>query len=231
MPDPSEIKQPTSGYRYSLDPFLLADFVPKVPAIRVADLGTGNGVLLRLLGKKFPDAGFIGVDIQHEPLVHAAENCALLRKSLLVRGDVRQCASLLKKGAFDIVVSNPPYRKLSVGRLNPSVAKAIARHELALTLGQVVEAAAHLLKERGILCIVHLAERSAELLGLMGENGFAPQTVRFAYSREGEDAFVVMVCAVKGGKTPVKIRPPLVVYSGHGEYSPEMRRIYGAFDA
>ncbi len=230
MSEPSEIKQSLAGYRYSLDPFLLADFVPDIPVARVADMGTGNGILPRLLGKRFPDALFFGMDIQYEPLVNAVQNCVFLGKALFVRGDIRQCASLVKPGLFDIAVSNPPYRKLFGGRLNPSEAKAMARHELTLTLEELVMAASHLLRVRGVFCVVHLAERSAELLHTLNKYGFAPQSMRFVYSREGEDAFLVMVSAVKGGKNPVKVCSPLVVYDGEG-YSPEMLRIYGGSDA
>ncbi|MBI5177831.1 MAG: methyltransferase [Nitrospinae bacterium] len=228
MPD---IRQTQSGYRYSLDPFLLSDFVPPGAYSRVADLGTGNGILPRLLAKKIPAAAFMGFDIQHEPLTHAVENCAGLGRALFVRADICEAASLVRPGSFDLAVSNPPYRKAGAGRLNPSSAKAVARHELALTLEQLVSAAFHLLKERGVFCVVHLAERSAELLHLLAQNGFAPQSVRFVYSREGGNAFVVLVSAVKGGKNPVNVLPPMLVYGADGEYSPEMRRIYGAFDA
>ncbi len=225
----SEIKQPSSGYRYSLDPFILADFISEKRITRAIDLGTGNGILALLAHTLHPEAFFMGIDIQREPLAYAKENFAGIAKSVFVQADIRQANKLVKPGSFDLAMSNPPYRKADSGRINPAREKAIARHEIALTLDELAAAASHSLKDGGVFYVVHLAERSAELLHTLKIHSLSPKTIRFVHSREDEDAFLVLVAAVKKGKNPVTVKPPLTVYKGSGGYSQEMKRIYKRF--
>jgi len=223
--------QPREGYRYSIDPFLLADNVTADNVRRIADLGTGNGILPLLLSTQFPDAECWGLDIQREPLVCAVKNCEkLATRARFIQSDLRQAASLLKAGSFDLAVSNPPYRKAGSGRLNRIGAKAVARHEISLTLDELARAASHLLKDGGLFYLIHLAQRSEEVLDTLEENRLTPQTVRFIYSKSGEDAFWVIVSSIKSGSNGVTVKPPFTVYSNDGEYSREMNRIYEKFD-
>lgn len=225
-----EIKQSEEGYRFSLDPFLLADFITAKRAERIIDFGTGNGILVVLLGAAYPDACFIGLDIQHEPLTYAKKNCARRLNAAFIQGDIRNCKSLIKPGGFDLAVSNPPYRKAESGRINPAREKAISRHEIAVNLEELIAAAFHALKDGGTFYLVHLAERSAEALHLLKKERLEPKTVRFVHSKEGEDAFLVMIGAVKKGKNAVTVMPPITVYAKNGGYSEEMRRIYERFE-
>ena len=226
------LTQPATGYRYSLDPFLLADFVtaclPPAKVTRAIDLGTGNGILAALLAKRYPASSFVGIDIRKDGLAHARANAP---RVLFVNADIRAAANLFPPGSFSLAVSNPPYRKAGDGRMNPDGGKAVARHEVALTLEQLVSAAHHLLRDGGVFCLVHLAERSAELMHTLYERGFAPRTVQYVHSRAGDEAFLVLVEAVKGGRNRVTVKPPLVVYAPGGGYSAAMNAIYGKFDA
>lgn len=226
------ITQPVTGYRYSLDPFLLAAFVTECisPAkvSRAVDLGTGNGIIAALLAKVFPTFPFVGIDIRKIGLSHARGNAP---QSLFVNADIRTAAKLFPAGAFDLAVSNPPYRKTGDGRVNPDGDKAVSRHEVALTLEELIAAARHLLRDGGVFCVVHLAERTAELMHLLHERGFAPRTLRHVQSRAGEDAFLVLVEAVKGGRNRVTVKPPIIVYAPDGGYTAAVNDIYGKFDA
>ncbi len=222
------LTQPASGYRYSLDPFILAGFARQrlaAPAGRVIDLGTGSGILVALLQREWTAAAFVGIDIRRDTLPHARENAP---GALFVNGDIRDAKAHFPSGEFDVAVSNPPFRKVGDGRMNPDPAKAVARHEVALTLEELIASARHLLRDGGVFALCHLAERSGELLHLLHKGGFAPRTIRFAQSRAGENAFLVLVEAVKGGRNRATVPPPLVVYGPDGEYTPEMAALYGA---
>ncbi len=226
------LTQPATGYRYSLDPFLLADFVtscvPPSKVSRAVDLGTGNGILVALLAKSYPATPFVGIDIRKSGLSHARGNAP---HALFINADIRAAGALFPPGAFGLAVSNPPYRKAGDGRTNPDIDKAVARHEVALTLDELISSAYCLLRDGGVFCVVHLAERSAELMHFLHQRDFAPRTVRYAQSREGDDAFLVLVEAVKGGRNRVAVKPPLVVYASDGAYTAAMTAIYGKFDA
>ncbi len=87
---------------------------------RVADIGTGTGCLALSLAGEGSFSQVIGIEASSEALALAAENRRLHGAPVsLIRGDL--CAPL-QRGAFDALVSNPPY--LSPGEyaaLEPSV--------------------------------------------------------------------------------------------------------------
>jgi release factor glutamine methyltransferase len=80
----------------------------RMRALRIADLGTGSGALLIALLTELPGATGIGTDISGEALAAARDNAG--RLGLGSRASFVACdfgAALA--GAFDLVVSNPPY--------------------------------------------------------------------------------------------------------------------------
>ena len=54
------LHQNPNGYRFALDAFLLADFVPPQATGPIIDLGTGCGVVACLLARRFPAAAMGG---------------------------------------------------------------------------------------------------------------------------------------------------------------------------
>jgi len=77
-------------------------------ALRILDLGVGSGAVLCALLHVFPKATGIGADRRLEAAALARENAArlgLLSRAAFICGD---WASSLA-GAFDLIVSNPPY--------------------------------------------------------------------------------------------------------------------------
>lgn len=223
LPEDFDITQPEKGYRYSIDPFLLADFVDGGSPERVADLGTGNGILTTLLRKVFPGAFFLGIDIQYAPLLFAVKNSS---SAAFIQADLREAENLIKAGSFDVAVSNPPFTKVASGRITPSREKAIARHELKLTLSDLISSARHILRDGGLFYLCHTAERSIEVINSLKNAGFAPKTVKFAYSKPGENAFLFLVSAVKNGKNPVSVRPPITLFEPGGEYTFKIKMVY-----
>lgn len=223
-----EIAQPGKGYRYSLDPFLLADFIlasKNLPtaATRGADLGTGNGILPLLLKRHIPNTKFTGIDIQYRPLLSAKKN---LPGAQFLQGDLRTAENLFKRGSFDIAVANPPYRKKGSGRINISGEKAVSRHELKLTLRELAISAEHLLRDGGVFYICHLAERSKEVLAELESAGLAITETGFVRSKPGEPPFLCLAGAVKGGRNRVIEKPDVTVRGADGAYSEKMDSVY-----
>ncbi|MEM6904780.1 MAG: peptide chain release factor N(5)-glutamine methyltransferase [Pseudomonadota bacterium] len=80
----------------------------ETPARRVLDLGTGSGCLLLTLLANWPEAGGLGTDLSAAALAVAQANAADLGLADRV---AFQEADWLDgvTGAFDLIVSNPPY--------------------------------------------------------------------------------------------------------------------------
>jgi tRNA1Val (adenine37-N6)-methyltransferase len=206
------------GYRFNLDPVLLAHFVP--PAARVLDLGTGCGVLglsLLFLGKA---EHVTGVEVQPE-LVRLAERNAreneMVDRFLGVGGDLRE----VDLGEFDAVVLNPPYYQRGAGRLPPESGRTIARHESRGTLADfVARALAH---THGPISAVVPTARAAELRRLLARGGAVRLRERQVVARAGEPPGRTLISARRGEADSTR-EPPLVVHAGPGrEYSEEVK--------
>ena len=131
------IEQNANGYRYSVEPFLLADFIEPLRGDRILDVGTGCGVIPLLLTRRHADLEILGIEIQPSLFKKAFYNVSRNgweNRIALLEGDFLELARDLKAGDWDYIISNPPYRKKNSGRVNPCKEKALARHELALTL-------------------------------------------------------------------------------------------------
>jgi release factor glutamine methyltransferase len=80
----------------------------RLEPLRILDLGTGTGAILLALLTELPNATGLGRDISAEALDVARQNAIL--NGLAVRARFEQASWLDNlEGAFDLIVSNPPY--------------------------------------------------------------------------------------------------------------------------
>jgi len=225
--------QGAEGYRYSIEPFLLADFVRLSPGNRVLDIGSGCGIIPLLLARRHPGLTLTGVEIQpelHEWAVRNIEQSGRGKEIEVIQGDIVQLAPRWNRELFDAIVSNPPYRKQGTGRTNPDRGKAIARHEINLNLKSLLSAAASLLKTAGSLTLAYPPARLAEVLAALMAHGFSARRLRFIHGHPGADARIFLVEAVKGQKGDCRVEKPLTVYNPDRTYTREMEEIYASLD-
>lgn len=228
-----KIYQSRSGYRFSVDALLLYSFVNSLFAEKIADLGAGSGIIGLLLAGKYPDADVCLFELQESLSVIAEKNIALnsLEKRVrVIKTDVREIGAGFSgpdAGSFDMVVSNPPFRKERSGLVNPSEEKAIARHEIALKLTELVGAAHYLLKSKGRLFLIHHPARLGELAGALKEKRMEIKRLRFVHSTSSAEAKMVLVEAISGGRAGLKVERPLIIYREDGGYTDEMLALYG----
>jgi len=227
---PPVILQARDGYRYSLDPLLLCAFATIPANARVADLGTGSGVMPLLLAQQGQGREFVGIELQPELAARAAASVrlnGLEERVRIVCADLRALPAELA-GGFDVVLANPPYRRAASGRVAPGAERAAARHELAGGLADFLRAAAWLLRPRGRCNVVHLAERLAELLAEMRAYRLEPKRLRLVHARAEAAAKLVLVEGRKDARPGLTVAAPLIVYgAGEGrDYSGEMRAIF-----
>lgn len=220
--------QKKNGYRFSLDAPLLADFVRLQVSDRVLDLGTGCGIISLILSLKSPTIRLTGLEIQPGLIALADRNRRLNRREgqiRLIRGDISTLPRLFRDSCFDAVVSNPPYRPLRTGRINPRTEKALARHEVLTDLPRLMTGVRHVLKDQGRLFLIYPARRLAALMAAARGEGLEPKRLRLVHSFAGSRGAWTLLEALKNGKEELTILPPLPVYERPGVYSPEARRI------
>jgi tRNA1Val (adenine37-N6)-methyltransferase len=205
------------GYRHSIDPILLADFVTARKGDRVIDLGTGSGVIPLCLAERFKDIKIVGLELQESLVKVARENVRSHaergnEKAVeIIKGDIRDVKSLFDAESFDIVAGNPPYRKADDGRINPDREKAIARHEIEITLSEFINAAKYLVKNMGSVNIIYHPYRLSELLSLMAENRITPKRIQFVHPKIDSKAEMVMVEGIKNGKSELTVMKPMIL--------------------
>ena len=222
-----EIRQNKKGYRFSIDALLLARFAEPRLTDRVIDLGTGCGVIPLILVFRRKAEAVVGVEVQPSLAALARQNVSLnqLAAQIEIREeDFRNLPG--KGGVFDCALCNPPYRRAGSGRVNPQEEKALARHEINATLEDVLRAAHHLLKNKGRFYSIYPATRTADLFQGLRRFHLEPKRVQFVHSRDREEARLVLVEALKEGKTQVKILPPFVLYDPEGRYTLQAEEVF-----
>ena len=222
-----KIRQKKEGYRFSIDALLLSHFAELRPKDRVIDLGTGCGVIPLILIFRRKAEAVIGVEVQPSLAELARQNVSLNRFSSKIEiweKDFKDLAD--ERGIFDCVLCNPPYRRMGSGRVNPQEEKALARHEINATLEDVLRAAHHLLKNKGRFCSIYPASRTADLFQGLRRFHLEPKRVQFVHSRSREDARLVLVEALKEGKTQVKVLSPFILYDSQNRYTVQGRELF-----
>ena len=208
---------------------MLADFVKVRPRDNVVDLGTGNGAIPLLLWAKEHAAAYTGLELMPKVLCLAQANAelnGLQHKIRFLEGDIKQAATLLGKGSFSLVVSNPPYARANSGRVSDNPEKAAARTELHCTLADVVREGAALLNSGGRLALVHRPARLGEIMHLMFQYAVIPKRLRLVYPKQGKEPNIVLVEGQKYAAPGLSVMPPLLVYGENQQYTEEMLAIF-----
>jgi tRNA1Val (adenine37-N6)-methyltransferase len=225
-----KIIQKKDGYRYSIDAFLLADFALRHLRGKIAELGTGSGIIAHILALKQEIEEIVAVEIQEEFYRRAIRSLALnpatAPKIQLLPADIKSLPKRYPPGSFDGIVCNPPYREVGSGRINPKDEKAIARHEIKITLADILKTSRYLLKNKGKLCMIYPADRLPDLIDQLRAYSLEPKLLRFIHSRSFEPAQLLLFLATLSGKKELKVEKPLVIYTPDGSYTDEVQAIY-----
>jgi len=224
-----KVYQNKEGYRFSVDAVLLYTFADMRYARNIADLGTGSGIIGLLLARKYPKARVTLVELQQSLYRLAVKNIAinhLEERVTAVLSDIRRLKENCDPMTQDLVVSNPPFRKPTTGKLSIGQERAIARHELALKISELAEAASYLLKAKGRFFMIYHPERLLEAFDAFRACRLEPKRIRFVHNDAGAESKIVLIEAVKESRPGVKIERPLFIYNADGSYTTEVSDMY-----
>lgn len=223
------IYQDDDWFKFSLDSVLLSKFVTiNLRHKKIIDLATGNAPIPLLLTFR-TNADIYGVEYQE--CVYELANQSVLENNKdnhikLICGDVRELKKKFESDSFDVVTCNPPYFKTSNDEfLNDNSVKSLARHEVTLTLDDVLEQASYLLKNGGIFAMVHRTERFVEIIQKMQQYNIEPKRVQFVYPKNGRDSDLFLIEGIKNGKSGMKMLTPLIVHNEDNTYTEEVLEI------
>ncbi len=232
-----KVLQKTQGFRFSIDAVLLAHFIePKQDKPqRLLDLGTGSGVMPLLLATRYDKLQIDAVELQADIADMAMRSVQYNHMEDHIRIHQHDLTQLPKtfEQQYEFVISNPPFFQVGTGKQNPNPQIALARHELACTLEQLIQCASRCLKERGHFAVIHRAERLTELLSLCQQNRLAPYRLRMVHPTLEQPANLILMEAIKDGRNGITVMPPLPIYettaaitSDKSTYSKEVLSYY-----
>lgn len=225
-----KVIQNKNGFCFGMDAVLLSDFAKNIKRnATVLDLGTGTGIIPILLCGKTELKKVIGVEIQEEV-------AKMAKKSILLNGlegrfeilncNIKELNKIYKKQTFDVIVTNPPYKKQNSGIVNENEKKVISRHEITANLEDFIKIAKDLLKDKGELYMVHRPERLVDILELMRKYKIEPKVLKMVCPNKNKEPNLVLIKGVKNAKTFLKIEKNLYVYDKENKYTKEILEIY-----
>ncbi len=225
-----KIFQNTDWFSFSLDSILLPNFVTLNKNIKlIMDLGCGNAPIPLILSTK-TKAKIIGVELQkdsYELARKSVEYNHLEDQINLLHLDMKQLTNYYPSDSIDVITCNPPYFKyLETSQLNDDIHKVIARHEKMITLEEIVSLSKYLLKNNGVLAMVHRTDRLIEIIQLFEKYGLAIKKLRFIYPKVGAESNMILIEGRKNGKVGLKVLPPLYVHYDDGQYTKEVLEMF-----
>lgn len=225
-----KIVQDNEMFNFSLDSILLPNFVTLNKNTKsILDIGTGNAPIPLILSTKTA-ANIIGVEIQKEVYMQAQESIKindLEHQIQIINNDINVIYNEFETESFDVITCNPPFFKVTeTSNLNKNDYKTIARHEIHLTLDNIFKISKKLLKNNGVVAIVHRPERLISILETMKKNNIEPKKVRFVYPKKNKEANILLVEGRKNGKPGLKVLPPLYSHNDNGDYTDEIKKYF-----
>ena len=221
------LRQPLDGYRAGLDAALLAAACDAKAGERVLDVGCGVGAALLAAAARNPDCAFVGVERDEAAREFAAQNIALngMEGRVEVRaGDVAVPFSKFSRKTFDAAIANPPFFDDEKALRGPSPARRgawIADDGLAAWTAFLAKS----VRERGTITMIHRADRLGDILALLDDK-CGSFRVRAIHPFADAPAKRVLVRAMKTGKAPLVLLPPLILHErGGAGHTPQAEAI------
>ena len=222
--------QNKEGFCFGVDSVLLSDYAKNIKKnSKVIDIGTGTGIISILLCEKTKLSKIYGIEIQEDVAEMASRSSKLNNlqdKFEVINKNIKDIFEFLEPHKYDVVVTNPPYKKVNTGVKSLENKQLISRHEVECTLEDIIEKSSKLLKDLGEFYMVHRAERLVDIMCLLRKYKLEPKNIRFVHSKEKEKPNLILVRAVRSAKEFLKIDKPLVIYKENGEYTDEILEIY-----
>ncbi len=226
-----KIIQRNDFQNFTLDSVLIGDFVKiNRKSKKILDIGTGCGVIALILANR-SKAEIVGVELQEIMADIAKENVQnnkLGDRVKIMQGDIKNYREIFKRDEFDVVVTNPPYFEFkgNINQINDLDQLAKARHNVDLSLGEIVEASAFVLKNGGSFNMVFRVERLVEVFEIMRKYRLEPKRLINIFTKQDEESKICLIEGIKDAEKGLKIEKPIFVYNEKGKRSEYVDKLY-----
>ncbi len=224
-----KIIQNKEWFCFGIDSVILANYAKcEKKESKILDLGTGTGIIAILLSQKIENAQVIAIEIQKE-VAEMAERSVRLNNLedhvKIINDNIKNISKSLGQAKFDVVVTNPPYKKKDTGVVNENNIKMISRHEITADLEDFIRVASEELKDYGAFYMINRPERIADIIEYLRRYKLEPKEIRFIYPKINKAPNEVLIKAVKNGGKFLKVLEPLIIYNEDGSYREEILKL------
>ena len=224
-----KIFQDTDCFSFSLDSIMLANFATiRLKDKKIVDLGCGNGVIPLIMSLRC-NKKIIGVELQSKVADMAKRSVdynGLNDVIEIINTNMKDYVSDETFESFDLITCNPPYFKVNGKNFfNDNIEKVIARHEVEITLSELMVIVKKLLKNNGNFAIVHRTDRLMEILSEFRKSNIEPKRVRFVHEKSNKESTLVLIEGQKNGKVGLKVENPFILYNEDGSETEEYKKL------
>lgn len=176
-------------------------------------------------------AEIVGIELQEIMTDIAKENVQnneLEDRVKIMQGDIKNYREIFKRDEFDIVVTNPPYFEFKgdINQINDLDQLAKARHNVDLSLEEIVEASVFVLKNGGSFNMVFRVERLVEVFEIMRKYRLEPKRLMNVFTKRDGESKICLIEGVKDGDKGLKVENPIFVYDENGKRSEYIEKLY-----
>ena len=228
--------QPVKGHRVGSDAALLA--AAASAAAHVADIGAGVGAVGLAIALRYLAARVDLVEIDPGLASLAARNAAangLAERARVIIADVTSPPSRraggLADGEADLVTTNPPFFAPTDVRASPQPGRAQAHvlpepdGEGRSALAAWIKGALALLAPGGRFVMIHRPDSLAAILAAFGGR-LGAIAILPVHPRAEAPAHRLLIAGIKGARSPLAIRPPIVLHDAAGGFTPEAEALH-----
>jgi tRNA1(Val) A37 N6-methylase TrmN6 len=215
--------QPRSGFRSGIEPILLAAAVPATPGDHVLEAGSGAGATLLCLAARVRGVQGVGIE-QDAALATLAEENAAANGWPELRFTAGDIATLPPSGAFDHACANPPYHP-PAGTRSPDGGRDVAKRGTDGLLAAWLRALARSLRPRGTLTFILPAALLSQAVTAFADAGCQPTAMLPLWPKASRPAKLMVLHGVKGGRSPFRVLPGLVLHAADGRFTAEAEAI------
>jgi tRNA1(Val) A37 N6-methylase TrmN6 len=216
-------RQPSSGFRSSIEPVLLAASVPAQAGEHVLEAGTGAGAALLCLCARVDGVQATGVEVDETMAALAVANAQAngFSRMEIIAGRI-ETAILSQR--FHHAFANPPYHR-SDGSPSPHTALDIAKRGSDSLLEGWIKRLSASLRRRGSLTLIVPAGMVPTCLNAMLQSHCPCTALYPLWPKHRRPAKLVLVRGVKNARTPMRLLPGLVLHQANGSFSDSAQAI------
>lgn len=213
------ITQPEKGYRFSTDSLILSHYLLQNKFCqKILEIGSGCGVISLILAVNLQNSFISGIEIQKELYQFSIEN--INKNKLILNSDLKFLNQAYQdtnqNESYDLIFSNPPFFSESSGKHNRNSSSNMARHEITITLDEILMKSKKMLKRYGELVLFYPVSRLQEVFVKGKKFGFHLKQIVFIHPFINKSATHFIIHFIIGKKAAPLICKPYIVYQENG---------------